>query len=382
MTSYATWSLDAKLLDAYVLNLRKVTSTEYLRKYEVVLLRGGAVDAHASAYARAYRVKGPNGSIACLRFWLNTPPTSILKTYAALELAPDVRTRCGLSQVRLFNEAVAVDGTAIPAVFMDWVEGSAVADAVNQHLNNSSELLRIAEALRTTFASLNEHRTSHGDLRSSNILVSNDRRSIRVGLIDLDSIRWRGGLTTQRSIGGNEMWNRIRRRDAVSLLESDYLDQAMTYLTIVAVAAERSWWRGPTDGFLTFKQLRIDTDEALHALEQMNGTPARLACAVRRAIDAPGHWNDIADVMSHPTSAPLSEATFWGLAMEGRGSRGRPVRKAPHPAAPEPTKTEVPQPFSNVPSQPPTNRMPPWLWIIVVITIAVIVVFAYWLKQP
>jgi hypothetical protein len=382
MNSRATWALDAKLLDALVRNLRTVASSDELREYEVALLPSGAVDAHASAYARAYRVKAGDGSYTCLRFWLNTAPKAILETYTALQRSPSVYRGCGISHVRIVDEAINVDGTAVPAVLMDWVEGSALADAVTANLTNSSELVRVAEALRSTFVALNEQRTSHGDLRSSNILTAIERRSLKVGLIDLDSIRWPGGPTAVRPVGGNDMWKSIWQRDRVSMLESDYLDQAVTYLTVVLVAADRGLWRGPTDGFLTFKHLRADSDEVWRRLNQMKGTPARLATAVRRVTDKAGHWADVAEALRDTTGVVLTERTFWDAAIEGRGARvsvRAPPPPPPSPPTPRPKPIEPMESGVTVQSGD-TNKWPPWLWIAVLLTIAVITALVYWWK--
>jgi len=385
MKPQATWSLDPKLLDALVRKLRTVASSDELRAYEIALLPNGAVDVYASAYARAYRVKGADGSYTCLRFWLNTAPKAILDTYSALQRHPDVHKACGISRVRILDKAITVDGTPIPAVLMDWVDGSSVADAVTTNLKNSAELVRVAEALRSTFVTLNEQQTSHGDLRASNILTAIERRSLRVGLIDLDSIRWAGGPTAARPIGGNEMWNAIRQRDRVSMLESDYLDQAVTYLTIVAVAADRGLWRGSTDGFLTFKHLQADADEVWHRLDQMKGTPARVATAVRRAAEKPGHWSAVAEALRDEAGVVLTERTFWDAAIEGRGSRvpGRVRPPEPPPPPPRPTPrrqpTERKEPAAPLQSSS-TNRLPPWLWIAVLLTIAAIIGIVYWWK--
>jgi serine/threonine protein kinase len=391
MISHKPWSLDAKVLDAYIRNLPTVAWSDALRKYEGVLLPDGAIDAHASAFARAYRVRGDDESFACLRFWLGTAPASVLETYAAVEREHEVLARCGLSRAQLFSEAIEVDGAAIPAVLMDWVQGSALGDAVSTHLRNSPELLRIAESLRSTFVLLNDHRISHGDLRASNIMAEIGRKTIRVRLIDLDSLRWNGGPTSPREISGNRMWDSIRNRDRVRLLESDYLDQALTYLTVVAVAAEKSWWPGPTDGFLTFEHLRADSPEVLHLLEQMSGAPGRVAGAVRRVMEKPGHWTEVAEVMRNPSRGALTDTTFWGMAFDSRDSRLRNLQSA-QPPAPKEAPAKVPQPVSNAPKRtwkdvrPPVQKPEPirtrfWLWLLMVIATAVIVILVYWLSS-
>jgi|GEM_PF-2284371 len=386
----------SKILDAHVTNLSAVALHDSLRQLEVLRRHGGELDAHESAFARAYRVKRADGSSACLRFWKNVPPErSFLTLYSALEQAHEMCTRLSLPNVALISEAITVKETRIPAVVMDWVEGSPLGDYVDRNLSTPANLSSTAEALRRLFNAHNATRTSHGDLRASNILARFDANSVQVGLIDLDSIRWNGGPELPRVVGGNVAWDELRKRHHVSALEYDYLDQAMTYLAVVAVAQNVSLWPGSTDDFLTVDYLRGDSDATLRDLEKLSGAPARVASAVRRVVQSQGLWSELSEAMVGSSSETLHPDEFWRRAFV----RGSTTTPAPHRLQPTPPTPPTPRRKPAMPPPPrkstiqtvsaPARHHPQapararliglWIWVLIaVLLFVVVVVYLLW----
>jgi len=281
----------------------------------------------------------------------------------------------GIPRSRLFRRALVVDGNTVPAVLMDWVEGAALGDAIADRLPNASYLRRLAETLRRRFAQMNVSAVSHGDLRASNIIIS-EESGMSVRLIDLDSLRWHGGPAKHRVVGGNLAWEGLRKEMRVSTLESDYLDQALTYLTVIAVATRPALWRVSTDGYLTPDHLQGDSDEILGVLQSGGGRAGRIATAVRQVIDGRRPWADLSDAIARDDTGPMAQEDFWAAFFE----RGGAMSAKAKPSAPEPPKVTVAE---SVPIQPAeANRtLPPWAWVAAAIVLGVVILFLFfWLR--
>src|SRR5258708_21512935 len=101
----------SKVLDAYVKTLSTAALHDSLRTLEVQRRHDGELDAHESAFARAYRVRQGDGLSLCLRFWKSVPPEqSFLTLYSALERSPETCARSSLPKVSLVTEAITVRG--------------------------------------------------------------------------------------------------------------------------------------------------------------------------------------------------------------------------------------------------------------------------------
>lgn len=307
------WTLDAKLLDAHVEALEETSIESALRRFRACRLPNGGLDVHASTFARAYRVTDGSGKRACLRFWMADPHPSLTGIYMALVREPGLLKRSKLPWVQLFERSMEVGGQVIPAVLMKWSSGVPLGQSIDSSANNPSRLLSLGEALRSRFVELNDAGVSHGDLRASNVIVQMKGGSPRVELIDLDSLRWRGGPSIPRVVGGNLVWQNVYSRFRVDPLAADYLDQAMLYLTIVAVAESPARWKGSTDGFLMLGQLKADAEDVLTTLGRMQGPPATIASVVRRVMNGLGSWEDLPDALAgRQLRNDVGEGAFWG----------------------------------------------------------------------
>lgn len=313
------WPLKPNFLDALVRDLSSITPCQSLKLYRAVQLSGdGLLSAFGSAHARAYQVQQENGELACLRFWTDTPQVSVLQTYSLLENSPKIYRECGLTKVQLIPEALVVSEKSIPAVLMDWVRGKALADAIEEALNDPRILSRIAEALRSTFSSLNRQGISHGDLRASNITITFRNEQPIVGFVDFDSIRWRGGAESERVFGGNQVWEKIIPKPCPTVLQSDLMDQAHIYLTLLVLSKDRSLWESPTDHFLTqncqFKMI-------LSRAKEMAGRPAEVAKIVNRVVSGEGSWEDLGLIFQKEHGPALTEDMFWDVLISERADK-------------------------------------------------------------
>jgi serine/threonine protein kinase len=369
------WTLPANVLDACVKDLSRWAQVEELSGLSLLNPAQPERDARSSQWARAYHVRRADGSSACLRFWYSEPHVSIIETYEAMALEDGFAERFGVPRTQLFRRAIVVGGNTIPAVLMDWIEGAALGDTIASRLPNPSYLRRLAEALRRRFAQMNAAAISHGDLRASNIMIS-EKAPISVSLIDLDSLRWSGGPRMSRAVGGNPAFEALRKEMRVSMLESDYLDQALTYLTLVSVAARPALWRVSTDAYITPDHLRGDSDEILQSLQSGGGKPGRIALAVRQVIDGRRPWSVLRDAIAHEDTGPMAHEDFWGVFFERPGA----VPPEAKPSVPEPEVTIV----DDAPSQPVEVTHTPALWagvIAAIVLAAVIWLLWVWFRS-
>jgi len=83
------------------------------------------------------------------------------------------------------DEGVRVDGTWWPVVVMPWATGRPLHDAVEDRLDDSERLIRLADRWFDLVESLQARAFAHGDLQHGNVLLTDDDE---FQLIDLDGV--------------------------------------------------------------------------------------------------------------------------------------------------------------------------------------------------
>ncbi|HWO66657.1 MAG TPA: hypothetical protein VNO31_42170 [Umezawaea sp.] len=145
---------------------------------------------------------------------------------------------------------IMVDGHRYPILKMDWVEATSLTRWLDDHVNDSTAVARVAQRFAELVAELEHSGIAHGDLQHGNLLVVGDG-SLR--LVDYDGMY----VPALAGAGAAELGHRNYQSPSRSQADFDpTIDRFsawVIYLSLVALAAEPALWH----------QLREDGGEYL-----------------------------------------------------------------------------------------------------------------------
>ncbi|MFD9741857.1 hypothetical protein [Umezawaea sp. NPDC059074] len=145
---------------------------------------------------------------------------------------------------------IMVEGHRYPILKMDWVEATSLTRWLDEHVDDSAAVARVAQRFAEVVAELEHAGIAHGDLQHGNLLVVADG-SLR--LVDYDGMY----VPALAGAGAAEIGHRNYQSPSRSQTDFDpTIDRFsawIIYLSLVALAAEPALW----------KQLREDGGEYL-----------------------------------------------------------------------------------------------------------------------
>jgi hypothetical protein len=147
-------------------------------------------------------------------------------------------------------QGIMVEGRRYPILKMDWVEATSLTRWLDEHVDDSTAVARVAQRFAELVAELEHAGIAHGDLQHGNLLVVADG-SLR--LVDYD------GMYVPALAGAGAAEIGHRNYQSPSRSQSDFdptIDRFsawVIYLSLVALAAEPALWH----------QLREDGGEYL-----------------------------------------------------------------------------------------------------------------------
>lgn len=155
------------------------------------------------------------------------------------------------------DEALDVEGTHIPGVRMEWVEGDTLDVYIKSH-RSSSDLQELARAFLTMCRDLTNAGIAHGDLSNSNILVT---KNGNLRLVDYDSLYLPSmkGKYRQSTIGQPAFQHPQRVEGLLMTEKDDNFSQLVIYLSLLAMAANTSLVDYIDDQELLFNNLDLQS---------------------------------------------------------------------------------------------------------------------------
>lgn len=146
------------------------------------------------------------------------------------------------------------DGTKIPGVVMEWIEGSTLMRFVKDNFNNKSTILSIADKFYKMAQYHKKYGMAHGDLSDENIIV---KPNGEIFLIDYDSFyTWDWDKNIPQSTVGVEWYQHPERMNGKSHYlntSMDFFSQQVIYLSLLVIAEDPSLFKGDTEKGLLFK---------------------------------------------------------------------------------------------------------------------------------
>lgn len=140
-----------------------------------------------------------------------------------------------------------------PVLKMVWADGEPLHEFIAHNLDNSAELLRVAQSIQQLNAELNSHGIAHGDLQHGNILVSRDA----VLVVDYDAI-YIPALEGQASPElGHRNYQHPNRGAHDFNDRLDNFSAWVIYVSLICIAEDPSLWHrlDGGDDCLLFRQI-------------------------------------------------------------------------------------------------------------------------------
>lgn len=160
-----------------------------------------------------------------------------------------------VKQYRYEDNALRLeDGTIIPGVVMEWVEGQTLIEYVKANCYNKSAMLKIAHSFLEMVQYFNKHNMAHGDLSGVNIIVE---PSGNLCLIDYDSFYISGYTENviQMTKGAPGYQHPGRENTKFLSKTMDYFSQLIIYLSLLAISEKPDLFnKNLADKSLLFKK--------------------------------------------------------------------------------------------------------------------------------
>ncbi len=194
--------------------------------------------------------------LKCLRVWKDD--NLRLRGLDHIKRVSDCFNHYKINYVRGYSyieRAVQLNnGVVIPAVLMDWVNGSTLIDYVRDNYRNSTAIHELANSFFSMCQYHKKYSMAHGDLSAGNIIVlpSGD-----ICLIDYDSFYFHefGSSIPEYTKGtsGYQHHERLDSKTPKNISKStDFFSQIVIYLSLIAIAAEPKLFDPMSDECLLF----------------------------------------------------------------------------------------------------------------------------------
>lgn len=146
------------------------------------------------------------------------------------------------------------DGTEIPGVVMEWIEGDTLMRYVKKNYKNKNAILQLADKFYKMAQYHNKYGMAHGDLSDENIIVKHNGDLF---LIDYDSFYvWNWNKDIPQSTVGVDWYQHPDRMNGESgylNTTMDYFSQQVIYLSLLVIAESPSLFNDDTEKGLLFK---------------------------------------------------------------------------------------------------------------------------------
>lgn len=168
----------------------------------------------------------------CVRVW----HTNININKQRFQLISDGLSACELPYFTKFEfkeEGVNVEGTKVPAIFMDWIDAKTLTKWIPDNKATPDKIKMLADKFKKMCIQLNSFSIAHGDLCCENILVTSTGE---IKLVDYDSIYvpMMGGLFHPVTAGWPDFQHPKRVNCQFTTAKDDFFSQHVIYLSLLA----------------------------------------------------------------------------------------------------------------------------------------------------
>ena len=213
-------------------------------------------------YCLSFPLECPGKSSKCLRLWYKNNgrpenPSHIINVsgyFNKYRVEYVIPYRYVDPVIRL------TDGTEIPGVVMEWIEGSTLMRYIKDNYKNKAAILCLAKKFYEMAQYHQKYGMAHGDLSDENIIV---KPNGDLFLIDYDSFYvWNWDKTIPQSTAGVEWYQHPERMNGRSRFlntNMDYFSQQVIYLSLLVISEDSSLFDKNTEKGLLFKGGNFDS---------------------------------------------------------------------------------------------------------------------------
>ncbi len=228
-----------------------------LKHAEPVLNRLGLPRPSSGNFATVFRLKlnGREWAVKC--FTRRIP--EIQKRYREIGIHLSKYNPDFSVKFEYIERGIRAQGTWLPILKMDWVEGITLERFIEQNLQQPRSIERLSNDWLTLLQSLSNVNVAHGDLQHGNVLICNNQ----IKLIDYDGMFVPSLKGAQSNEIGHYNYQHPFRAPRDYDLHLDNFAGLVIYASLKAVSIDPSLWRSvrtDEDGLL-FKKIDYQSPE-------------------------------------------------------------------------------------------------------------------------
>lgn len=362
---------------------------DVLRGYEPIDGDFTSYQKYPGGYCVVYPLVCSGKSNKCIRLWHRSFDKQLVEQLAELlKELHDLGSDFVIGYEYYENGLRLDDGEIIPAVVMDWIEGSTLIDYIREHCNDYMAIRRLAQKFYTIISVMHREGMAHGDLSCDNIMV---KQNGKIVLIDYDSF-YSPKLSDdikQTNKGTPGYQHPGRTKSLYLSSDMDNFSQQVIYLSLIAIAQDPSL-ANEDRRLIVDKKMLFDckdfsddnsfvSSEGYKALSVIDNTEVRNRLAeLRRAVN--GRFSDVRSIVEYSSHTGRQE-------LEGKNKKIREelVKKRDTEFNQAKSDTSVRASILNMPHSSPTSatktppKIIPWykkgyVWVCAAIVAAIVYV--------
>ncbi len=327
----------------------------------------GMLTSWNGARAIVFRAHLADGSSRAVRFLLTNDLTASTR-YDALGRHLSVNPVATLVRTEWVPGGLRTGSDRYPLIKMEWVDGLALDPFIDRTLalpGGPATMHQVSQAWLAHCRALQAAPMSHGDVHAGNTLVvARPGEPVEIKLVDYDNV-WVPGLNAASQEAGHPAFQHPVAPGDRTGPDMDAFPNALTYLSLTALAADPTLWRFHEDSDDTLLFTHTDlTDTHRDVWLALHSSPDPTVTSLADVTEdwlhgRPEQFHTLEQVLVAvrsrpvPTPAPLppprsAAANSWPSSMEPTDTRST----QPIPRVAEPTG-EAPQSWSAFGAVPP-----------------------------
>lgn len=172
------------------------------------------------------------------------------------------------------EKGILVDSQVFPVCHMAWIEGRTLSQFLDEEINNSKLIRRVASKFLEMVTDLHKNEIAHGDLQDGNIIVcSNSNGLVDLKLVDYDRVYTpnQKNPKSMDDLQGVSDYQPPRHLKRVNNEKADYFSELVIYLSLLAYAEDPSLWSEGQEKRLLFTSDDFENPSNSEAFQNTQG---------------------------------------------------------------------------------------------------------------
>lgn len=237
MTNYPSHSEYNQAIENFS---QSVLAPQFLNGSPVLNSRN-QIAAYVGRNVRVYPINVNDKKLA-LRCWTRDPGAVKIRYLRAKKYLKSNPTSY-IVDFDYVDEGITVKGNTYPISHMEWVDGKQINQFIDENINNTLTIAKLADNFLTMVKELHSKNISHGDLHDGHILVLQNSPTFELRLVGYDClyVPTLQGLSNQVDLPWSGNFQHPKRHKK-SNGNADYFSELVIYLSLLAYAEKPSLW--------------------------------------------------------------------------------------------------------------------------------------------